>query len=68
MHPMAPAVKSPGPHPSEPGDHGPRRYHAPQRAQAAAQTKARIREAASALFVEHGYVATTIRDIASRRR
>jgi AcrR family transcriptional regulator len=65
MHLMAPAVKSPGPSPSEPSDHGPRRYHAPQRAQAAAQTKARIREAASALFVEHGYVATTIRDIAS---
>jgi AcrR family transcriptional regulator len=41
-----------------------RRYNAPRRAEAAARTKARIREAASALFVERGYVVTTIRDIA----
>jgi len=61
---MPPAVKSPGSHPSEPGDDSPRRYHAPKRAQAAVQTRARIRQAASALFVEQGYVATTIRDIA----
>src|SRR5262245_36217381 len=61
MHLMAPGVKRPN---EEPSGHGTRRYHAPQRVQAAAQTKARIREAASALFVEQGYVATTIRDIA----
>lgn len=58
---MAPPVKRPDQEPDEPSA---RRYHAPQRAQAAAQTKARIREAASVLFVEQGYVATTIRDIA----
>jgi AcrR family transcriptional regulator len=58
---MAPRVKRANPQPDRPRS---RHYHAPQREQAAAQTKARIREAASALFVEHGYVATTIRDIA----
>ncbi|MEV4536493.1 helix-turn-helix domain-containing protein [Asanoa sp. NPDC049518] len=58
---MPPAVKSPDPDPAEAGH---RRYHAPQRELAAAQTKARIRTAASALFVEQGYVATTVRDIA----
>jgi AcrR family transcriptional regulator len=41
-----------------------RRYHAPRRAEAAAHTKARICEAAKTLFVEQGYVATTVRDIA----
>lgn len=41
-----------------------KRYHAPQRAEAAARTRARIREAAAGLFVERGYVVTTIRDIA----
>jgi AcrR family transcriptional regulator len=50
---MPPRVKPPG-----------RRYRAPQRAEAAARTRARIREAASTLFVERGYVVTTIRDIA----
>jgi len=49
MLPVAPTVK---------------RYHSPQRAQAAAETRARIREAAARLFVEQGYVATTMRDIA----
>ncbi|HEX5142516.1 MAG TPA: helix-turn-helix domain-containing protein [Mycobacterium sp.] len=58
---MAPRVKRPSQEPDVPGA---RRYHAPQREQAAAQTKVRIREAASALFVGQGYVATTIRDIA----
>ena len=41
-----------------------KRYHSPQRAQAAAETRARIRDAAARLFVEQGYVATTMRDIA----
>jgi len=47
-------------------DHPPaeRRYHAPERVRAAADTRARIRAAASALFVRQGYVATTVRDIA----
>ena len=58
---MAPRVKRPEQEPDVPSA---RRYHAPQRAQAAAQTRARIRAAASALFVKQGYVATTIRDIA----
>jgi len=58
---VSPAVKRPA---AEPGEPPARRYHAPQRAEAAARTKARIREAASALFVERGYVVTTIRDVA----
>jgi AcrR family transcriptional regulator len=53
MLPVTPPVKRPD-----------RRYHAPGRAQAAADTRSRIREAAHKLFVERGYVATTIRDIA----
>jgi len=61
MHLMATRVKRPDQGPDVPAS---RRYHAPQRAQAAAQTRARIRAAASALFVGQGYVATTIRDIA----
>jgi len=61
MHLVAPRVKRPDQEPDAPSA---RRYHAPQRAQAAAQTRAGIRAAASALFVEQGYVATTIRDIA----
>jgi len=58
---MAPRVKRPDQEPDVPGA---RRYHAPRREQAAARTRARIREAASTLFVGQGYVATTIRDIA----
>ena len=58
---MAPRVKRPDQEPDVPTA---RRYQAPQRAQAAAQTRARIRAAASTLFVEQGYVATTMRDIA----
>jgi AcrR family transcriptional regulator len=61
MHRMAPPVKRVSQEPDGPSA---RRYHAPQRALAAAQTRARIREAAASLFVEQGYVATTIRDIA----
>jgi AcrR family transcriptional regulator len=61
MHLMAPRVKQVSP---EPDGQRTRRYHAPQREQAAAQTKARIREAAAELFVEQGYGGTTIRDIA----
>jgi AcrR family transcriptional regulator len=61
MRLMAPRVKRPDQEPDLPSA---RRYHAPQRAQAAAQTRARIRAAATALFVDQGYVATTVRDIA----
>jgi AcrR family transcriptional regulator len=61
MRLMAPRVKRPDQAPDVPSA---RRYHAPQRAQAAAQTRARIRAAATALFVEQGYVATTMHDIA----
>jgi AcrR family transcriptional regulator len=64
MHLMAAAVKNPHPDPPEPSPLGSRRYHSPQRAQSAAETRARIRTAASALFVERGFVATTFRDIA----
>jgi AcrR family transcriptional regulator len=61
MHRMPPHVKRPDQGTAESSA---RRYHAPRRAEAAAQTKARIRDAAKALFVEQGYVATTVRDIA----
>jgi AcrR family transcriptional regulator len=61
MYLMAPSVKRPRQEPDEPSA---RRYHSPQRTEAAAETKARIRAAASALFVGQGYVATTIRGIA----
>src|SRR5689334_17972891 len=61
MHPMPPRVKRPD---QATAESSARRYHAPRRAEAAAHTKARIREAAKTLFVEQGYVATTIRDIA----
>lgn len=64
MHLMAPRVKRPRQDPAGSDEPGARRYHSPQRTQAAAETKARIRAAASALFVGHGYVATTIRDVA----
>lgn len=43
-----------------------RRYRSPRRDAAAAATRARIREAATAAFVEHGYAATTLREVARR--
>lgn len=43
-----------------------RQYHSTRRAAAAAQTRAKIREAASALFVEQGYGATTMKAVARR--
>ncbi|WP_162794895.1 TetR/AcrR family transcriptional regulator [Nonomuraea lactucae] len=42
-----------------------RQYRSAKRAAAAAATRARIREAAARLFVEQGYVATTMRDVAA---
>ena len=42
----------------------PRRYHAPRRAQAAAATRRAILAAARNQFLEHGYAATTVADIA----
>jgi AcrR family transcriptional regulator len=41
-----------------------RQYRSPRREAAAAETRAQIRAAAAALFVERGYVATTMRDVA----
>lgn len=41
-----------------------RQYRSPGRAAAAAATRARIRAAAADLFVQQGYVATTLRDVA----
>lgn len=43
-----------------------RQYRSPRRAASAAATRARIREAAAELFVQQGYVATTMRDVAKR--
>jgi AcrR family transcriptional regulator len=42
-----------------------RRYHSPRRAAAAAATRARIRGAATELFVTKGFVATTMREVAT---
>jgi AcrR family transcriptional regulator len=42
-----------------------RKYHSPRRTAAAATTRARIRQAASELFVAQGFVATTMREIAA---
>ena len=42
-----------------------RTYRSPARAAAAAANRARIREAAGRLFVEQGYVATTLRQVAA---
>jgi len=42
-----------------------RKYRSPQREAAAAATRARIRRAAGQLFVEQGYVAATMRDVAA---
>ena len=41
-----------------------RTYRSPARAAAAAETRARIRAAAADLFVQQGYVATTLRQAA----
>lgn len=41
-----------------------RKYHSQRRQAAAAATRARIREAATQLFVERGYAATAMREIA----
>ena len=41
-----------------------RRYHSPAREAAAHHTRSRIREVAEHLFIEQGYVSTTIRQIA----
>jgi AcrR family transcriptional regulator len=43
-----------------------RTYHSPRRAQQASATRAAILEAARATFVERGYVASTIAEIARR--
>lgn len=43
-----------------------RRYESPRRAATAAVTRVRIRAAAGQLFVERGYVATTMREVAQR--
>ncbi len=42
-----------------------RKYNSARRAAAVAATRARIREAAARLFVERGYAATTLRDVAA---
>ena len=43
-----------------------RRYRSEARAAAAAETRRRIREAATELFVEQGYAATSLREVAAR--
>ncbi|NEW27708.1 TetR/AcrR family transcriptional regulator [Nocardia cyriacigeorgica] len=43
-----------------------RPYRATKRAEAAAATRSAIRQAATELFVERGYVATTMREVARR--
>jgi AcrR family transcriptional regulator len=42
-----------------------RRYRSPLREEAARRTRAAIRDAATALFVEQGYVRTTVKEIAA---
>ena len=42
-----------------------RPYHSPVRAEAARQTRARLRDTARRLFVEQGYVPTTMKQIAN---
>lgn len=42
-----------------------RSYRSPLREEAARTTRARIRDAAAALFVEHGFVATTMKQVAA---
>jgi AcrR family transcriptional regulator len=43
-----------------------RRYESPRRAEQAAQTRAKVLETARSLFGERGWVATGMRDVASR--
>lgn len=43
-----------------------RRYHSPTRDQAAEETRAAIRRSARELFIEHGYVPTTMKQVAGR--
>ncbi len=43
-------------------------YNSPRRREAAAQTRQAVLDAARALFLERGYVATTVQDIASAAR
>lgn len=45
-----------------------RRYHSPRRAEQAAQTRAAVLDAARELFVDKGYAATTVADVARRAR
>ncbi|MFF9199109.1 TetR/AcrR family transcriptional regulator [Streptomyces sp. NPDC014779] len=61
---MADPVKADRPAPTAGADPGKRPYDAPRRAAAAARTRARIREAAARLFVEQGYAATRMREVA----
>ena len=43
-----------------------RPYRSPRRTAAAAATRAAIREAAASLFLQQGYAATTMREVAAR--
>ncbi|MFF8598302.1 TetR/AcrR family transcriptional regulator [Streptomyces sp. NPDC015232] len=61
---MADPVKTDPADPAGKAEPGTRPYDAPMRAAAAARTRARIREAAGRLFVERGYAATRMREIA----
>jgi AcrR family transcriptional regulator len=47
---------------------GKRRYHSPRRAEQAALTRGAVLDAARTLFVENGYAATTVADIAAHAR
>ena len=49
------------------GDTVKRRYDSPARAQAALETRRRIRAAAAELFVASGYAATSMKAIAAAR-
>ncbi len=51
---------------SESVNHPTRRYHAPRRAEQAAATRRAVLAAARELFIERGYTATTVADIAAR--
>lgn len=52
------------PEPADPPAPAKRPYASPKRAASAARTRARIREAAGRLFVEQGYAATRMREVA----